>query len=227
MLKTIKQKRSFADARKRFAEVHELVPFGSLKSTDDIQRPRGVTFSRDSSDSNYMHGNSNGYEVTFLTRTAQHGPTLDNREQADWTVIAIELHSQVLPHVIFDNKKHDRKFYKSIMARYPRLRLANPVLHSLNESAAFYFDVYCTPEASLELGAIFSDEILQRMTFHYGKFDVEVYSNQLFIFARGTHYSFAQLQDMQSEALWLASRIDMRSSFQPTEATASLSLVAA
>lgn len=213
MLKKKPEKQAIA----RFTEVYDFVDFGRIHNNDGVERLHGVTFTRESKDTRFMHTNINGYEVSFLIREATHSPAHHVAIDTYWSVLSVELLVSGLPHIIFDNKKHDKHFYQSVFTMFPRLRSGKEILRHLQPTAESQFDVYLEPHHAMQLPQLFSDEMLQRMAQYYAKFDVEIQDNRLFIFSRGTPQSYVQLNEMLQEALWLTERIEMRADYQPAD----------
>lgn len=213
VLSKLKNNRSVSKLIQRFADVHDLVDFGKVSSRDDLERVTGATFSPNSVDTHYMHGSVNNYETTMFTRKSIHASLEEGDMHYDWTAISVELNVSNLPHVVIDNKKHDKKFFTTLFTRFPKLRVGNQVLKAVNPSAEFSFDIFISPEDSTYIGTLLDDEIFQRMNQYFAKFDVEIDRNRVTVFTRNFPTSIMQLNEMLTEAQWLAFKLEMKSSY--------------
>jgi len=148
--------------------------------------------------------------MTVFSRRTRHKLHGGSITESEWTVMAIHLRTSGLPHVVLDAKKHDKTFYDVLFVRFPRLRRATEVLTHINASAAHYFDLYVRPDASMQSQILLDDLVMQRLISNYGRFDVEIDNDMIYIFKQNSPHSARDLKEMHEEILWLAEKIEYR-----------------
>jgi hypothetical protein len=213
MLQKFKNHHTISNAFSSFAELNELVYFGDVNQDDSALLYKGITFSKDSTVKNYVHGTKNGYDLTSFTRSARYTDVNKNTHEENWSVIAIHLKTGDFPHLIFDAKKHDKVFYNSIFTRYPHMRRSSVFMQHMAPGSLNVFDLYMQPSSVLAALTILDDLVLQTMQSSYPIHDVELDGNILYIFKRGAATTHQQLSSMLEEGLWLAETFEYRHAY--------------
>ena len=163
-----------------------------------------------SRDKNYCHGTINDYDLTVFSRKNRNQEVPDPIGFSSWTVIAIHLKAEGFPHLVLNSKMHTDVFYKSLVVRFPTLRMASAILNQYNRSASQYFDLFIKPDLNAYLSQILDDELLQQLIMRFSRYDVELDDNMLYVFKEGEPKTARELKNMLAEALWLAEKIENR-----------------
>ncbi len=229
MFKTIQKHRQSTDAIRRFAEQHDFVSFGNVGKTRTFNHVRGVTFSPDARDDNYMHAAINGIDITVLTRQVnlKGSPNQSHASQSEWTIMRANLLDPLhLPHILLDNKSQSPDFYEHMSVLYPRLRKATHALQHINPTADFTFDIYLAPDDVYTIYELFDSTMLQRMAFYYTAINAELHNNEIILYAPRSSETLQRLNEMLAELFWLCQHMENRT-HTAEAAIADLSFVAA
>ena len=196
-----------------FANANDLINFGAINKTDEIDRYRGVTFSRESRDYNFHQGSINDYDISVFSRETTI-PIHKGKDQIiNSTILAVHLKVNDFPHLFLDNRQFNNKIYQSLSLSHPELRVGNRVMEQLNPSFDQFFDLYIAPSDVVLAINLMDDTILQKMINSFSKFDIELLSNRLLIINNSNLYSSMQLQSMLDESLWLAETFELKRTY--------------
>ncbi len=196
-----------------FANANDLINFGAINKTDEIDRYRGVTFSRESRDYNFHQGSINDYDISVFSRETPI-PIHKGKDQIiNSTILAVHLKVNDFPHLFLDNRQFNNKIYQSLSLSHPELRVGNRVMEQLNPSFDQFFDLYIAPSDVVLAINLMDDTILQKMINSFSKFDIELLSNRLLIINNSNLYSSMQLQSMLDESLWLAETFELKRTY--------------
>ena len=193
---------------KTFGQHHDLVYFGDIKTDDDIEPIKGITYGKKREDRHYMHGNVHGHEVSVLERTTTlYHPHHDSDEYI-WTMLQIDTQVSLVDHLYIDAHRYDELLYKNVFAKFAKLRQANDILaRSSNPDFSNHFRVYITSEHASYLLTLLTPEVQDKLITSYPAHDIELDESLLRVYINKAIDSQNELELLLEEAQWLTALI--------------------
>jgi hypothetical protein len=189
------------------------VYFGAVDQQSDEHRlVRGMTLSPHHNDSHYCLGSVDGYDVTFVERSAIIPKNKYGARSHVWHVMVVDLHvPRDIPHVFIGSRERNELLYSQLLSISPSFRQMPPV--SLpHHSAAFmqHYAIYATPTQYLEVDRLLTPDATQVLATHFHPFAIEITNECVYIYADQQHLTSHVLEKMLKDGLWLAKYIDTR-----------------
>lgn len=204
-----------SQARKRlirhFADNIGLVYFGTVSQQSDEHRlVRGVTLSPHHQDDHYCIGSVDGYDVTFVERSAIVAKEKRGVRSHLWHVMVIDLHRERdLPHIFINPREHSELLCERLMATQPAFREIPPViLPDHSKEFLEYYATYASPTQFLEVGQLITAEVTKVIHSHFTPFAVEITDDCVYIYADQQRPTLHMLDKLLKDGLWLAKYID-------------------
>lgn len=199
MLASAKQKRETRKQFKDFAEVLDIVYFGSIKESDEYLPTKGVTFTPTSRDKHYMSGNYDGFEISALLRSTSFETS--EIDTITWSILTITLTVPQHPHILVTNHRYSKSFYEHLHFKYPKLKNQNHLFNEKNLNFSELFKVYSSLEDARYLVQLFTDLAMQAFYMQFPRYEFELVGGQLIVSYRG-EASLQQLKEMLAAATW-------------------------
>lgn len=198
---------------REWSDRHDLVYFGRQADSEQTAHFSGMTFAPHHRDSHFSHGTIADYNVSLFIRSAEHSASKSEHCNTTWTVFALELKIDGLPHVIFENHKNDTIFRRNLALRFPALRKVGYDIALQNPTASNTYDVFARPDSTPILSTFIDSQLLQTMSQHFSQYSWEVHNDILYVYLNRKPRATLEIQRMCDEAFWLAETIEYRMTY--------------
>ncbi len=169
-----------AKAYKSFSDHHDLVIFEDA-SHEELHPIRGITFAPKCEDEFYMHGNVDGVEATFISRTSFYPAANKTKAQVDWAVGQFQLAKNHGFHTYINHVKHQDPVYRHIFQTYSHLK--NIDLSVVNAPIRS-FNVYANSSTAVHINQVLTPQFVGHLNEH-NNFDYEILNDKLFVYYSG------------------------------------------
>lgn len=198
------EKKLFRD----FAHKFGLVYFGSIYAqSDEYEMVRGVTLHTNHKDKHFIVGNYKGYDVSILQRDVELAHPHHGEARYKWSIVQADLQQRRLPHLLITAQHHDKIFFDNIQIKLANFQRLSPALIP-DQAFARQFTVFAAAEGVDDIPTILTPQIMAALVKHFKDFDVEMFDDQVVVYTNQPRLSFAVLQEVMREALWLAAHFD-------------------
>ncbi len=177
-----------------FSKRHDLVFFGDVGAKDEIQTPKGFTYSAKAVDSSYAHGNLQGFELSVLIRQSSRG-------SAKTTVVRVYLTRSELPHFLSFSNELPLDFQNAALSSDSNLH--DYQLVGLNNSRRFIGQ----PQAVVDFNQRVAVAVPQIMNLP-PQVSLEIKDSDLILADHRPLSSVNQLEELVGSALTLASALE-------------------
>lgn len=204
---------SYKKALVNFAKHHNLIYFGSVRSSND-EAPviRGSTASTIQKDNHYSIGTHAGYDLALVDRTSLIGYEGYKALPHRWYVIQIDLKvAKNLPYIFVGTKQQTKAYYARVLSSHRDLRYLS-LTSAAKQINAFHgqYAIMASPARMHILYRLFNDETIDMMATHRYPFAVEIEDESLSIITEAVKPSQQLLDKLLHYGLWLAKEIDQR-----------------
>ncbi len=195
---------------KKFAQAHGLMHFNSGKTAaSHMQIIRGTTAAYDQKDTNICIGTHDGYDISFLERTASvvHDgyPSASHR----WHIMSFDLHSHNnLPFIFIGTKQQSKTFYAKLFTTRREVRQLDPSFFGVPGHFGAHYTVVASPAEQLVLTQLLTTPVTTTMAKYHYPFAVEIQDDTLYVITEFKLVTDASLTRMMHYGLWLAGHID-------------------
>lgn len=194
-----------------FGKEHGLVYFGRVSSDDEYHIVRGLTTSTSHIDLHYCVGTYQSYDIAFVERSDDLlNARKKSRQQHRWHIMEFDLKTTAeLPHVFIGSHEHNESFYLELFTKFPALRALNlGVLAPYNPHFLANYRVYGSAVDRIAIERIFTPEVAEMITKHFGRLAIEINHNSLYIYSEHLKVSHRLLESMLKNGVWLCQQVD-------------------
>lgn len=195
----------------QFADKMGLVYFGSVSQQSDEQRlVRGITLSPHHQDSHCCIGSIDGYDVTFVERSAIIPKEKRGSRSHLWHIMVVDLHQQRdLPHVFINVREHGELLYERMLTSLPAFREIPPVsLPDHSKDFIQRYGIYTPPSQFVRTAQLLPPVITTVIDSHFAPFAIEITSGCIYIYSDQQRPTMHMLDILLKDAIWLAKHID-------------------
>jgi hypothetical protein len=204
-----------SQARKRliqqFADRIGLVYFGSVSQQSDEHRlVRGITLSPEHQDSHYCIGSLEGYDVTFVERSAIVPKEKRGTRSHLWHIMVVDLHQQRdLPHIFINLREHGELLHERMLTSLPTFREIPPVsLPDHSKDFIQHYRIFAPPAQFVRTAQLLPPAITKVIDSHFTPFAIEITSECVYVYADQQRPTMHMLDILLKDAIWLAKHID-------------------
>lgn len=204
-----------SQARKRliqhFADRIGLVYFGTVSQQSDEHRlVRGITLSPQHQDTHYCIGSVDGYDVTFVERSAIVPKEKRGVRSHLWHIMVVDLHlERDLPHIFINVREHGGLLHERMLTSLPAFREIPPVsLPDHSKDFIQQYRVYTPPAQFIRTAQLLSPDITKVIHSHFTPFAIEITSDCVYLYSDHQRPDLHLLNILLKDAIWLAKHID-------------------
>jgi hypothetical protein len=193
-----------------FADSLGLVYFGYVdQHADEHELVRGFTLSMEHRDNHYCVGSINGYDVTLVERTDIIRFPDKPSQRYSWLILQIDLRGQDFPHAFFSSVRHPDTYYANFFIKQARFRKLGLDLW-VDHDPAFvqHFSAFGAFDDSRDIRRLFSVDITAAMARYFSGLEFELTNDKLYVYASNQHITYALLERIVKNGLWLARQLD-------------------
>jgi hypothetical protein len=204
-----------SQARKRliqqFANKIGLVYFGTVsQQSDEHTLVRGITLSPEHQDTHYCIGSLDGYDITFVERSAIVAKEKRGVRSQLWHIMAVDLHQERdLPHIFINVREHGELLHERMLTSLPSFREIPPVsLPDHSKEFIQHYRVFTPPAQFVRAAQLLPPAITKVIDSHFAPFAIEITSDCVYIYADQQRLTMQVLDILLKDAIWLAKHID-------------------
>ena len=209
---------SIIDSRARrrlvqhFADKIGLVYFGAVShESDEHSLVRGVTLSPHHYDNHYCIGSFDGYDMTFVERSAILRSKRKTKQHI-WHILAIDLRTpRDIPHAFLGSHSHSELFYDQLLTTQHSFRKMPH--ESLVQHAGTFtsqYSIFAAPSQYSEISHLLTAEVTNVIGSHFSPLAIEITGDVLYVYSDQQNPTMQLFNTMLKNGLWLAKYIESR-----------------
>ena len=199
---------------RKFADLHDLVYFGTVTTNDESRLVKGMTVSKTQRDEHYCVGTAYGRDMIFVQRTDTLKDTATSsrrKESYTWNILAIDLRETVkFPHVVLEGIRHYGPVFTDAFSIKHR-ELVDIPQHLMNGYDPLFVQHFHSKTPVIDaatLPTILTPLIAATLGHHFTAFDVEWREDVVYVYYVSRQPTKEKLELMLKCGVWLADELE-------------------